>query len=84
MLEWRTGPSREIAVARAVDKHPPNHCGAAGLRLDDQRPDCVVAVHHDACAKRMEQDFDAVTEQQTVGRAFVGCRVIGLRLDFAE
>ena len=83
-LERRAGPGREIAVAGAIDEDVCAHRLPPGLRLDHQRVDALVVLHHHAGAERMEEDIDLVGSQQIVGRDLVGRGVIGLRQDLAE
>ena len=59
------------------------HGGASRLGLDHQRIN-VVAFLDDAAGEGMEQERDAAPEQHLVGRAFVGCGVVGLRHGAAE
>ena len=59
-LVTRAGPSRQIAVARAVDEDVGSDRLPAGLGLDHQRADPLVVMHHHAGAERMEQDIDLV------------------------
>ena len=83
-LVTRAGPSRQIAVARAVDEDVGAYRLSARLGFHHHRADTGFVEHHDAGAKRVEQHIDPVGREQIVGRDLIGGGVIGLRQNFPQ
>ena len=75
---------REVAVTRGVDEDPGADRAPAGLGLDQQRVDAAVGMARDTGSERVEQQLDAGSDQQRVGRALERGHVVGLRVDLPE
>ena len=83
-LHRNAGPMRQVAVARAVNEHPAANRIATRFRFDDERIDASRLIPDHGCGQRMEEQLDAVGEQQRIGSELERRHVIRLRANAAE